>query len=108
MMPVMYFYACPVGLAGGLLVGVAMLDMAPTVFLGQFRRAVLATEFYIGLSKSFCFGAFIALAGYRMGLSAGRSAVDVGRAATGAVVAGIIGVIALGAVFATCANVVGI
>jgi phospholipid/cholesterol/gamma-HCH transport system permease protein len=108
MMPVMYFYASLVGLAGGLLVSVAMLDMSPTVFLGQLRGAVLPTEFYIGLSKSFCFGAFIALAGCRMGLSAGRSAADVGRAATGAVVAGIIGVIALDAVFAACANVLGI
>src|SRR5258706_1908259 len=108
MMPVMYFYACLVGLAGGLLVSVVMLDMAPTVFLGQLRAAVLATEFYIGLSKSICFGAFIALAGCRMGLSAGRSAADVGRAATGAVVAGIIGVIALDAVFAACTNVIGI
>jgi phospholipid/cholesterol/gamma-HCH transport system permease protein len=108
MMPVMYFYACLVGLAGGLLVSVAMLDMSPTVFLGQLRGAVLPTEFYIGLSKSICFGAFIALAGCRMGLSAGRSAADVGLAATGAVVAGIIGVIALDAVFAACANVLGI
>jgi phospholipid/cholesterol/gamma-HCH transport system permease protein len=108
MMPVMYFYACLVGLAGGLLVSVAMLDMSATVFLGQLRGAVLPTEFYIGLSKSICFGAFIALAGCRMGLSAGRSAADVGLAATGAVVAGIIGVIALDAVFAACANVLGI
>jgi phospholipid/cholesterol/gamma-HCH transport system permease protein len=108
MMPVMYFYACFVGMAGGLLVSVAMLDMSPTVFLGQLRAAVQPTEFYIGLTKSVCFGAFIALAGCRMGLSAGRSAADVGRAATGAVVVGIIGIIALDAVFAACANVLGI
>lgn len=108
MMPVMYFYACLVGLAGGLLVSVVMLDMAPTVFLAQLRAAVLPTEFYIGLAKSVCFGAFIALAGCRLGLRAGRSAADVGRAATGAVVAGIIGVITLDAVFAACTNVIGI
>jgi phospholipid/cholesterol/gamma-HCH transport system permease protein len=108
MMPVMYFYACLVGLAGGLLVSVVMLDMAPTVFLGQLRAAVAPTEFYIGLTKSVCFGVFIALAGCRVGLRAGRSAADVGRAATGAVVAGIIGVIVLDAVFAACTNVLGI
>src|SRR5260221_11611151 len=85
-----------------------MLDMSPAVFFGQLRGAVLPTEFYIGLSKSICFGAFIALAGCRMGLSAGRSAADVGRAATGAVVAGIIGGIALDAVFGACANVLGV
>jgi phospholipid/cholesterol/gamma-HCH transport system permease protein len=42
-------------------------------------------------------------------LRAGRSAADVGRAATtAAVVAGIIGVIALDAVFAACTNALGI
>jgi phospholipid/cholesterol/gamma-HCH transport system permease protein len=108
MMPVMYFYACLAGLTGGLLVSVVMLDMAPTMFLGQLRAAVSPTEFFIGLTKSVSFGAFIALAGCRLGLRAGRSAADVGWAATGAVVAGIIGIIALDAVFAACTNVIGI
>jgi len=108
MMPILYFYACLVGVAGGLVVSVLMLDMSPRVFLEQLRPAVLPTEFYIGLTKSICFGAFIALAGCRMGLSAGRSAAEVGRAATGAVVIGIVGIIALDAVFAVCANVLGI
>ena len=69
---------------------------------------MLPTEFYIGLTKSVCFGALIALAGCRLGLRAGRSAADVGHAATGAVVAGIIGIIALDAVFAACTNILGI
>jgi phospholipid/cholesterol/gamma-HCH transport system permease protein len=108
MMPLLYFYACLVGLVGGLLVSSTMLNMSPTVFLGQLRVSVLPTEFYIGLTKSICFGAFIALASCRIGLSAGRSAADVGRAATGAVVVSIIGIIALDAVFAACTNVLGI
>jgi len=108
MMPLLYFYACLVGLVGGLLVSSIMLNMSPTVFLGQLRVSVFPTEFYIGLTKSICFGAFIALESCRMGLSAGRSAADVGRAATGAVVVSIIGIIALDAVFAACTNVLGI
>ena len=48
------------------------------------------------------------LAGCHIGLTAGRSAAEVGRAATSAVVTGIIGVIALDAVFAVCADVLGI
>jgi len=108
MMPLLYFYACLVGLVGGLLVSSTMLNMSPTVFLGQLRVSVLPTEFYIGLTKSICFGAFIALQSCRIGLSAGRSAADVGRAATGAVVVSIIGIIALDAVFAACTNVLGI
>jgi phospholipid/cholesterol/gamma-HCH transport system permease protein len=108
MMPVLYFYACLVGLAGGLVVGVAMLSLSPTAFLVQLRSAVPPAEFYLGLSKSVCFGAFIALSSCLIGLRAGRSAADVGRAATDAVVAGIIGIICLDAIFAACADVLGI
>lgn len=108
MMPIAYFYACFVGLLGGLLVSRAVLDLTPTVFLGQLRQAVPAADFYIGLSKSVVFGAFIAIASCRRGLGAGRSAADVGHAATDAVVTGIIGVIALDAVFAACTNALGI
>jgi len=108
MMPVLYFYGCFVGLLGGLVVSVAMLKLSPTLFLEQLRPAVAGTEFCIGLTKSVVFGAYIALAGCRIGLSAGRSASDVGHAATGAVVAGIIGIIAMDAVFAACTNALGL
>jgi phospholipid/cholesterol/gamma-HCH transport system permease protein len=58
--------------------------------------------------KSISFGALIALAGCRIGLKAGRSATDVGHAATSAVVVSIIGIIMLDAVFAVCANALDI
>jgi phospholipid/cholesterol/gamma-HCH transport system permease protein len=108
MTPVLYVYGCFMGLLGGLVVSTAMLGLSPTLFLEHLRPAVAWTEFAIGLAKSLCFGTFIALAGCRAGLDAGRSAADVGRAATGAVVDGIIGIIALDAVFAACANIMGI
>ena len=62
------------------------------------------SQVFFGLTKSIAFGLLIAIIGCRIGLQAGRSAADVGRAATSAVVAGIVGVIALDAVFAVCAN----
>jgi phospholipid/cholesterol/gamma-HCH transport system permease protein len=108
MMPLLYFYACLVGLTGGLIVSLLVLNMPSTMLLDELRLAVQPVQFQIGLAKSVCFGAFLALAGCHVGLSAGRSAADVGRAATGAVVAGIIGIIVLDAVFAACANVLGI
>ena len=108
MMPLLYFYACLVGLAGGLAVSFLVLNLSSTMLLDELRSAVQPVQFEIGLVKSVCFGAFLALASCHVGLSAGRSAADVGRAATGAVVAGIIGIIALDAVFAACANVLGI
>ena len=108
MMPLLYFYGCLVGLAGGMLVSLAMTGMSPVAFIDQLRVALLPKEFYLGLMKSICFGAFVALSSCRVGLQAGRSAAEVGRAATSAVVAGIVGIIALDAIFAACANVLGL
>ena len=108
MMPLLYLYACAVGLLGGLVVGMATLDLTAAAYLQETQQAVSGTQFALGLTKSLAFGALVALAGCHIGLRAGRSAAEVGRAATGAVVAGIIGVIALDAVFAVCADALGI
>jgi phospholipid/cholesterol/gamma-HCH transport system permease protein len=81
-----------------------MLNLSPDSFIEETRQAVSANQVLFGLVKSVTFGALIAIIGCRSGLSAGRSAADVGRAATTAVVVGIVGVIALDAVFAICAN----
>jgi phospholipid/cholesterol/gamma-HCH transport system permease protein len=104
MMPLLYVYACAVGMLGGFIVGTATLNLTPAAFLEQIRAAVVGEQFLLGLVKSVAFGALIALAGCHIGLRAGRSAADVGHAATTAVVVGIVGVIALDAVFAVCAN----
>jgi phospholipid/cholesterol/gamma-HCH transport system permease protein len=104
MMPFLYLYACAVSLLGGLLVAVASLDLSFAAYVEETRRAILAKQFVIGLTKSVVFGMLIALAGCHIGLRAGRSAADVGQAATRAVVVGIIGIIALDAVFAVCIN----
>jgi phospholipid/cholesterol/gamma-HCH transport system permease protein len=108
MMPLLYLYGCAVGLLGGYVVGIATLDITSSAFLVELRDAVAGRQFAIGLGKSVTFGALVALAGCYIGLRAGRSAADVGRAATSAVVVGIIGVIALDAVFAACTNALGI
>lgn len=108
MMPLLYLYACAVGLLGGLVVSLATLNLTAVAFVNELQHALAGRQFVIGLVKSIAFGALIALAGCRIGLKAGRSAADVGRAATTAVVVGIVGVIALDAVFAVCADALGI
>ena len=104
MTPLLYLYGCAVGLFGGYIVSMATLDLTSASFLEELRGAVAGTQFAIGLAKSLAFGALVALTGCHIGLRAGRSAADVGRAATEAVVAGIVGVIALDAIFAICTN----
>ncbi|HUB47975.1 MAG TPA: ABC transporter permease [Acetobacteraceae bacterium] len=108
MLPLLYGYACAVGLIGGLAVSVSILDLSATSYIEETRNAIAGRQFIIGLTKSVAFGALIALAACHIGLRAGRSAADVGRAATAAVVVGIIGIIALDAVFAVCTNALGV
>ena len=67
----------------------------------------LAVVLVTALGKGRFFGGWIALAGCYAGLHAARSAAGVGEAATLAVVRGIVGVIALDAVFAVVANAMG-
>ncbi|CCG42964.1 MlaE family ABC transporter permease [Magnetospirillum molischianum] len=104
MMPLLYLYGSVAGIFGGFLVAVAMLNLTPATFLAHLQTSVTGSQVLFGLSKSIAFGGVIAIIGCRIGLSAGRSASDVGRAATRAVVAGIVAIIALDAVCAVCAN----
>jgi len=108
MMPILYLYGCAVGILGGLVAAVATLGLGPVIFFEQTRSAVNDHQFQFGLFKSVVFGAVIAIVGCWVGLRSGRSASDVGRAATTAVVVSIVSVIAIDAVFAVCANALGI
>nr|WP_321984865.1 ABC transporter permease [uncultured Lichenicoccus sp.] len=106
MMPVLYLYGCVVGILGGFVVAISMLDLTPLAYLQQTRASLPASEFAFGFAKSLAFGLMIAVTSCRIGMKAGRSAADVGSAATSAVVVGIVGTIALDAVFAVMANAI--
>jgi phospholipid/cholesterol/gamma-HCH transport system permease protein len=108
MTPLLYLYGSFVGILGGFAIAVSMLNISPALFIAQTRDAVTLSQVAFGLTKSLAFGALIAIAGCRIGLKAGRSATDVGHAATSAVVVGIVGVIMVDAVFAVCANALDI
>ena len=108
MLPLLYLYGCAAGLIGGFVVSISVLDLTSVSYIEETLRAIAGRQFVIGLTKSIAFGALISLASCQIGLRAGRSAADVGRAATSAVVAGIIGIIALDAIFAICTNALGI
>ncbi|MFZ5529338.1 MAG: MlaE family ABC transporter permease [Pseudomonadota bacterium] len=108
MMPLLYVYGCVASLLGGMAVGTTMLDLNPQAY---FDRALLASPLSyvaLGMSKTVVFGVLIAIGGCFAGMSASRDAAGVGRATTKAVVTGIVGVIALDAIFAVCANALDI
>jgi len=108
MAPLLYLYACALGILGGFLVGTGMLDLTLTSYLERTVGALSGRQFILGASKSLVFGALVALAGCYYGLRAGRNAAAVGEATTSAVVAGIVGVIVVDAIFAVCANAIGL
>lgn len=108
MMPLLYLYGTLIGILGGFVVSMSMMDVSPMGYWMSTVNGVELREFGFGFVKAFFFGSFIALAACRVGLMAGRSAADVGIAATRAVVIGIVGIIAMDAVFAVMANALGI
>lgn len=107
-MPFLYLYGCFMGILGGLTVSIIMLNVTVIGFLQQTFGAVEFNQFIFGGVKSIAFAIFIGISSCHIGLKAGRSAADVGVAATRAVVAGIVGVIALDAIFAVIADIIGI
>jgi phospholipid/cholesterol/gamma-HCH transport system permease protein len=107
-MPLLYVYACVTGLIGGMLVAAGMLDLAPAAYMDRTVDALSWTHIGLGLAKSIVFGAMVAITGCYFGLTARRDAAGVGIATTRAVVVSIVAVIVIDAVFAVCADALGI
>ncbi|WP_208022561.1 ABC transporter permease [Desulfonema ishimotonii] len=93
MMPLLCIYADLMGIIGGAIVGVGMLDISPVAYYHQTQGAVALNHFVVGLIKSGVFGVLVALSGCLRGMQCGRSASAVGVAATSAVVTGIVAII---------------
>jgi phospholipid/cholesterol/gamma-HCH transport system permease protein len=108
MMPLLCLYADFVGILGGTAIGVGMLDLSPRIYLEQTIHAVRLVDTAGGVFKAAVYGGLIALAGCLRGLQAGSSASAVGRAATSAVVSGMVAIIAACGLFAFLFYLVGI
>jgi phospholipid/cholesterol/gamma-HCH transport system permease protein len=108
MMPLLCLYADLMGILGGMVVGVTMLDLGFMQYYLQTKAAVKLPNLWIGLFSSAVFGVLIALAGCLRGIQCGRSASAVGEATTSAVVTGIVSIIVATAVITVICNVLGI
>ncbi len=108
MMPLLAIYANFLGIAGGMFVSTAAMDINAVTYLMQTREAIGAADVATGLIKSVVFGVLIAFAGCLRGLQCGRSSAGVGAAATSAVVTGILFIIIADAVFAVIYNQLGV
>ena len=108
MMPLLCIYADLMGIIGGLIVGVGMLDIDLILYLNQTKKALNLTHFTIGIVHSIVFGILVALAGCLRGIQCGRSASAVGDATTSAVVTGIVAIVVATAIITIVCNVLGI
>jgi phospholipid/cholesterol/gamma-HCH transport system permease protein len=108
MVPLLCMYADLVGILGGAVVGVGILNLGAAQYYQQTLSALHLLDFIVGLIKGTVFGILIALAGCLHGTQCGRSASAVGAAATSAVVTGIVWIIVSDAVLTAMYNVLGI
>jgi phospholipid/cholesterol/gamma-HCH transport system permease protein len=108
MMPLLCIYADLMGVLGGLIVGVGVLDIGFLQYINQTKAAMKLSFFFIGILHATVFGVLVALAGCLRGMQCGRSASAVGEATTSAVVTSIVAIIVATGIITVVCNIVGI
>ena len=93
MVPCVTLLGSAVGILGGALVGIGVLDLTPKTFFDQAWGQLKVAEVWRGLLKAGIFGAIIGAVGCYQGLRVRGGAEGVGRATTNAVVSSIIVII---------------
>ena len=108
MMPLLSLYADLMGILGGVIVGVAMLDLNFMEYYNKTCQSVTLNDLSVGVLSAAVFGVIVALAGCLRGMQSGRSASAVGEATTSAVVTAIVGIVVAMAVITVVCNVLHI
>ena len=86
MLPVLTIIADFVGIIGGYLVGVGLLDINSGIYVAKMIEIVELDDIFNGLIKSACFGLILSLVGCYKGFYTSGGAEGVGKATTQAVV----------------------
>lgn len=107
MMPLLVLFSDFVGIIGGLVVSLSILDVTFQQYINQTIKAIDLANFSTGIIKAAVFGVIVAATGCLRGMQCGSSSSAVGLAATSAVVTGITGIIVADAVFAVLFNILG-
>lgn len=98
MMPLLTMYADFMGIVGGMLVGVGLLDISFIEYYQQTKTSISLIDCSVGIIKSTIFGVLVAMTGCMSGMQCGRSSSAVGNAATDAVVHGIVSIVVADAI----------
>jgi phospholipid/cholesterol/gamma-HCH transport system permease protein len=108
MMPLLCLYANLMGILGGFLVGVSLLNISPRMYINQTIASIGFNDLVIGVFMSVVFGVLVSLAGCLRGMQCQRSSAGVGAAATSAVVTGIVSIIVATAAITVACEILGI
>jgi phospholipid/cholesterol/gamma-HCH transport system permease protein len=98
-MPVLTIYCMLFGLLGGLIVGVAILDITTYAYINETRKALSLFDLYYSLFKSVVFAVIIAGVGCLRGFQVQGGAQEVGTATTSAVVTSLFLIILASSIF---------
>jgi phospholipid/cholesterol/gamma-HCH transport system permease protein len=102
--PLLTVYSMLIGIIGGLLVGVLLLDITLYTYINDTRRAIELFDFFSSLIKSAVFALIIAGIGCQRGFQVRGGAEAVGSQTTSAVVTGIFLIIVVDSMFAIALN----
>jgi phospholipid/cholesterol/gamma-HCH transport system permease protein len=108
MLPLLCVYANLMGILGGGIIGVSLLDISPMAYFQETRAALHLRDFMTGIIKAGVFGVLVALSGCLRGMQCGRSASAVGDAATSAVVTAIVSIIISDSALTVIYDVLGV
>ena len=108
MLPLLCLYADLMGILGGGIIGIGMLNLSPVQYFQETVSALNLTQFATGLIKAGVFGVLVALSGCLRGMQCGRSASAVGEAATSAVVTAIVSIIVSDALLTVIYDRIGV
>lgn len=90
MLPMLTMFATVASVLGGLVVSVLGAGIGLSIYTNSVRDLMEPRDLYMGLLKTFAFGAIIAIVGCNQGLRTSGGAAGVGRSTTASVVTSIV------------------
>jgi phospholipid/cholesterol/gamma-HCH transport system permease protein len=108
MMPILTIYADCMGILGGFVISVGMLQLNGVEYLNHTQQAVKLSYVWVGLIHSVVFGVIVAVSGCLRGIKCERNASGVGIATTSAVVTGITGIVIATAIITFICQILGV
>jgi phospholipid/cholesterol/gamma-HCH transport system permease protein len=108
MVPLLTLSADLMGIVGGFLVGVFMLELPPGAYYNATVSMVALRHLFVGLVYATSFGVIVGWCGCYQGIRCGRSAEAVGKATTAAVVSSIVCIIVATAIITVLCNLLNV